>query len=355
MLFCYNFKMLVNEFDYNLPEELIAQMPSSSRELSRMLVMDKILGKIEHKNFFDITDYLTENDVLILNNTKVIPARLIGQKKDTGGKIEVFLLKNTQKKLWECLIKPAKRVKEGTIIEFSDKLQAQVIGRLDNDKMLVDLIFEGDFFKVLDTVGMTPLPPYIQRQMSDDEIKKLDDSRYQTVYAKNPGSVAAPTAGLHFTDTILQSLQNKGIETGFVTLNVGLGTFRPVKCENILEHKMDSESFEIPESTAKLIKQAKAKGKNIIAVGTTTVRTLETAFAKYGEIKACSDKSELFIYPGYEFKVVNKLITNFHLPKSTLLMLVSALSSQKNISDAYQEAIKQKYRFYSYGDCMLIV
>ncbi|MEI8377053.1 MAG: tRNA preQ1(34) S-adenosylmethionine ribosyltransferase-isomerase QueA [bacterium] len=346
--------MLVNEFNYNLPEELIAQMPSSSRELSRMLVMDKISGKIEHKIFADITDFLTEDDVLILNNTKVIPARLIGQKKDTGAKIEVFLLKNTQEKNWECLIKPAKRVKEATIIEFSPQFQAKVVERLDNDKILVDLIFEGDFYKVLDTVGMTPLPPYIQRQMSDDEIKKLDDSRYQTVYAKNPGSVAAPTAGLHFTDSILEAIKNKGVEVGFVTLNVGLGTFRPVKCENILEHKMDSESFEIPESTAELIKKAKAEGKNIVAVGTTTVRTLETAYAKYGEIKACKDSSGLFIYPGYEFKVVDKLITNFHLPKSTLLMLVSALSSKENISEAYQEAITQKYRFYSYGDCMFI-
>jgi len=347
--------MLVNEFDYNLPEELIAQMPSSSRELSRMLVMDKFSGKIKHKNFFDITDFLTENDVLILNNTKVIPARLMGQKKDTGAKIEVFLLKNTQGKFWECLIKPAKRVKDGTIIEFSEKLQAKIVGRLDNAKILVDLIFEGDFYKVLDSVGMTPLPPYIQRQMSDEEIKKLDDSRYQTVYAQTPGSVAAPTAGLHFTDEILQSLKNKGVETGFVTLNVGLGTFRPVKCENILEHKMDSESFEISKSTADLIKKAKTEGKNIVAVGTTTVRTLETAFAKYGEIKACKDFSELFIYPGYEFKVVDKLLTNFHLPKSTLLMLVSALSSRENVFNAYQTAIEQKYRFYSYGDCMFIL
>lgn len=346
--------MLVNEFDYNLPEELIAQMPSSSRELSKMLVMNKISGEIEHKNFFDITNYLTSNDILILNNTKVIPARLLGQKKDTGAKIEVFLLKNTQDKLWECLIKPAKRVKDGTIIEFSDQLQAQVIGRLDNAKILVNLIYEGDFYKVLDSVGMTPLPPYIQRQMSDDEIKKLDDSRYQTIYAKTPGSVAAPTAGLHFTDEILQSLKNKGVEVGFVTLNVGLGTFRPVKCENILEHKMDSESFEIPQSTADLIKKAKAEGKNIIAVGTTTVRTLETAFAKHGSITACYDSSELFIYPGYEFKVVNKLITNFHLPKSTLLMLISALSTRENVFNAYEKAIEQKYRFYSYGDCMFI-
>lgn len=345
--------MLVKDFDYNLPEELIAQMPASLREASRMLVLDKISGEIVHKIFADITDYFTQDDILILNNTKVIPARLLGQK-DTGAKIEVFLLKNPKDKLWECLIKPAKRVKEGTVITFSDKLQAKVIGRADNDKMLVELIYEGDFYKVLDTVGLTPLPPYIQRQMTTAEIKNLDHNRYQTVYAQTPGSVAAPTAGLHFTEEILQKLREKGVEIGFVTLNVGLGTFRPVKVDNILEHKMDSEFFEIPSETAELISKAKAKGKKITAVGTTTVRTLETAFAKHGKICACSDSSELFIYPGYEFKVIDRLLTNFHLPKSTLLMLVSALASRENIICAYDEAIARKYRFYSYGDCMFI-
>lgn len=345
--------MLVKDFDYNLPEELIAQMPTSSREASRMLVLDKISGAITHKIFADITDYFTADDVLILNNTKVIPARLLGQK-DTGAKIEVFLLKNIEGKLWECLIKPAKRAKEGNIIKFSDSLSAKVIGRTDNDKMLVELIYEGDFYKVLDSVGLTPLPPYIQRQMTTDEIKNLDYNRYQTVYAQNPGSVAAPTAGLHFTEEILQKLHEKGVEIGFVTLNVGLGTFRPVKVDNILEHKMDSEFFEIPSETAELVAKAKAKGKKITAVGTTTVRTLETAFAKHSKICACSDASELFIYPGYEFKVIDRLLTNFHLPKSTLLMLVSALSSRENIMSAYDEAIVEKYRFYSYGDCMFI-
>jgi len=345
--------MLVTDFDYNLPEELIAQMPAQKREMSRMLVLDKVSGDIKHKIFADITDYFDKNDVLILNNTKVIPARLIGYK-DTGAKIEVFLLKNPERKLWECLIKPAKRAKEGNIIEFSPQLQAKVISRADNDKMLVELIYEGDFYKVLDTVGLTPLPPYIQRQMTDAEIKNLDHNRYQTVYAQNPGSVAAPTAGLHFTEEILDKLREKGVEIGFVALNVGLGTFRPVKVDNILEHKMDSEFFEIPQETADLIAKAKAQGKKITAVGTTTVRTLETAYAKYGKICACTDFSELFIYPGYEFKVINRLLTNFHLPKSTLLMLVSALSTRENIMHAYEEAIAQKYRFYSYGDCMFI-
>ncbi|MDD3419617.1 MAG: tRNA preQ1(34) S-adenosylmethionine ribosyltransferase-isomerase QueA [Candidatus Gastranaerophilales bacterium] len=345
--------MLVNEFDYNLPEELIAQMPTTARELSKMLVMNKKTGTLEHKIFADVTEYFEKDDVLILNNTKVIPARLIGYK-DTGARIEVFLLKNPEGKLWECLIKPAKRAKEGSIVTFNEQLKAKVIGRLDNDKMMVELIFDGDFYKVLDNVGLTPLPPYIQRQMTDEQIKQLDHDRYQTVYAKTPGSVAAPTAGLHFTDEILNKLKNKGVQVGFVTLNVGLGTFRPVKVDNILEHKMDSESFQISEETATMITQAQKDGRRITAVGTTTVRTLETAFAKYGCIQKCHDASELFIYPGYEFKVVNRLITNFHLPKSTLLMLVSALSTRENIMNAYKEAITQKYRFYSYGDCMFI-
>lgn len=345
--------MLVKDFDYNLPEDLIAQVPAKTREASRMLVLNKNAGDIEHKIFSDITNYFGEDDILILNNTKVIPARLLGQK-DTGAKIEVFLLKNTEGKIWECLIKPAKRVKEGTVVTFSEVFQGKVIGRIENDKMAIELIYEGDFYKILDTVGLTPLPPYIQRQMTDNEIKTLDQKRYQTIYAQIPGSVAAPTAGLHFTEEIIQNLCEKGVEIGFVNLNVGLGTFRPVKVENILDHKMDSEIFEIPEETAALIVKAKAKGKKITAVGTTTVRTLETAFAKYGKICACSGASELFIYPGYEFKVIDRLLTNFHLPKSTLLMLVSALSSREKILQAYEEAIAQKYRFYSYGDCMFI-
>ena len=345
--------MLVTDFDYNLPEELIAQMPAQSRETSRMLVMDKKTGSLEHKVFADATEYFKKGDVLILNNTKVIPARLIGYK-DTGARIEVFLLKNPQDKLWECLIKPAKRAKEGNIIEFSDQLKAKVIGRADNDKMLVELIYQGDFYKVLDTVGLTPLPPYIQRQMTDEEIKNLDHDRYQTVYAQTPGSVAAPTAGLHFTDEILDKLRAKGVDVAFVTLNVGLGTFRPVKVDNILEHKMDSESFEIPQETADIIAKAQKERRQITAVGTTTVRTLETAFAQHGKILACTGSSELFIYPGYEFKVIDHLITNFHLPKSTLLMLISALATRENVMHAYQEAIAQKYRFYSYGDCMFI-
>ena len=345
--------MNISEFDYNLPEELIAQFPAQKRELSRMLVLDRQSGEIAHKHFYDIVDLLSQDDVLILNNTKVIPARLLGEK-DTGAKIELFLLKNTDGKQWEALIKPSKRVKNGTIIKFSEELQAKVLERIPNDKWMVELIYDGDFYSILDRVGNIPLPPYIERKLSDEQIKHLDYERYQTVYAKNRGSVAAPTAGLHFSTEILEKLSKKGINIGYITLNVGLGTFRPVKCENILDHKMDSETYEITQETADLINNAKAMGKNIVAVGTTTVRTLESAYQKYGEIKACHDSSEMFIYPGYEFKVIDKLITNFHLPKSTLLMLVSALAGRDKIFEAYKQAIEMKYRFYSYGDCMFI-
>lgn len=345
--------MNISEFDYNLPEELIAQFPTQKRELSRMLVLDRQSGEIAHKHFYDIVDLLSQDDVLILNNTKVIPARLLGEK-DTGAKIEVFLLKNTDGKQWEALIKPSKRVKNGTIIKFSEELQAKVLERIPNDKWMVELIYDGDFYPILDRVGNIPLPPYIERKLSDEQIKHLDYERYQTVYAKNRGSVAAPTAGLHFSTEILEKLSKKGINIGYITLNVGLGTFRPVKCENILDHKMDSETYEITQETADLINNAKAMGKNIVAVGTTTVRTLESAYQKYGKIKACHDSSEMFIYPGYEFKVIDKLITNFHLPKSTLLMLVSALAGRDKIFEAYKQAIEMKYRFYSYGDCMFI-
>ena len=346
--------MLLSEFDYQLPEELIAQRPSDKRENSKMLVLNRGEHKILHKHFYDIVDLIDDNCILILNNTKVIPARLYGYK-DTGAKIEVFLLKEKDNHNWEVLIKPSKRVKVGTIVKISDELSCEVLESLPDDgKWLVKMIYDGDIFEILHRVGNIPLPPYIERKMSNEELKKLDFERYQTVYAKDEGSVAAPTAGLHFTQEILEKLKNKGVQIGYVTLNVGIGTFRPVKCENVLDHKMDSEAFEISEETANLINKAKSEGKNLIAVGTTTVRTLETAFQQFGKIKACKSASELFIYPPYEFKVVDKLITNFHLPKSTLLMLVSALAGKDFIFEAYNEAIKEKYRFYSYGDCMFI-
>ena len=347
--------MHILEFDYELPEELIAQRPSDKRENSKMMILDRDNHKILHKNFFNIVDFLDENCVLILNNTKVMPARLYGYK-DTGAKIEVFLLKKYDNEdRWEVLIRPSKRVRPGTIIKISEELSVEILMPLPDDgKWVVKMIYEGNLLEILHKVGNIPLPPYIERKMASEELRQLDFERYQTVYAKNEGSVAAPTAGLHFTQEILNQLKEKGVEVGYVTLDVGIGTFRPVKCENILDHKMDSEAFEISAETAELINRAKAQGKKIVAVGTTTVRTLESAYKIFGEIKPCRSASELFIYPPYEFKVVDKLITNFHLPKSTLLMLVSALASRQFIFEGYAEAIKEKYRFYSYGDCMFI-
>ena len=304
-------------------------------------------------NIAGVTDYFDENDVIVLNNTKVIPARLFG-RKDTGAHIEVFLLKQISDKVWEVLINPSKRVKEETLIDISPDLYVKVLTRQNEGKWLVELHYDGDFYSILDKVGNIPLPPYIERTMTDEQLKHLDYDRYQTVYAQKEGSVAAPTAGLHFTKEILEKLQNKGVQICNVTLNVGLGTFRPVKVENILEHKMDSEEFEICAKTAKIITEAKKQGKKITAVGTTSVRTLETCMQKYGEIIETIDDSTLFIYPGFEFKVVDRLITNFHLPKSTLIMLVSAFAGKDFVFKAYEEAIKEKYKFYSYGDCMLI-
>ena len=352
--------MLISEYDYNLPEELIAQMPADKRDNSRMMVLNRKDRTISHKHFYDIVDLIEPNTLLVMNNTKVLPARLIGHK-DTGAKIEVFLLKQNSKmqdehENWEVLIKPSKRVKPDTIIKISDELSVRAIKRLEeNGEWLVELIFNGNnVLDVLHRNGNIPLPPYIGRKIPNEDLKKLDFERYQTVYAKDEGSVAAPTAGLHFTKEILKKLENKGVELAYVTLNVGLGTFRPVQCENVENHKMHSETFEISEKAAEQINRAKAEGKKIVAVGTTTVRTLETAYKKFGCIKACHDHSELFIYPPYEFKVIDNLITNFHLPKSTLLMLVSALAGKDFIFEAYKEAIENKYRFFSYGDCMYI-
>ena len=345
--------MKLSEFDYELPEELIAQFPAQRRDFSRLLVLDKKNGKLEHKHFYDIIDYLGENDVLVLNNTRVIPARLFARRV-TGANIEIFLLKEIKKDVWEVLLRPAKRVKNDDVLEVSKELSVKIIEKYDGGKALAHLIYEGDVFEVLDRVGKIPLPPYIERKMSDADLDKLDYERYQTVYAKNKGSVAAPTAGLHFTQEILKKLEKKGVEICYVTLNVGLGTFKPVNTENIEDHKMDNEVFEITLQAAKTISEGIKAGKRIVAVGTTSTRTLETVFQKYGEVRAVKDSSEMFIYPGYEFKVVDALITNFHLPKSTLIMLVSALAGKDNIFNAYEEAIAQKYRFYSYGDCMFI-
>lgn len=346
--------MLLSEFDYELPEELIAQLPADKRENSRMLVLNRDGHSVSHKHFYDIVDLIEPNSLLVLNNTKVLPARLYGTK-ETGAKIEIFLLKQLEGDVWDVLIKPSKRVKPDTIIKISEELSVKVMKRLEDDgEWLVELLYEGNLLDVLHRNGNIPLPPYIERKMQTEDIKKLDFERYQTVYAKDEGSVAAPTAGLHFTQEILQKLKDKGVEIAYVTLNVGLGTFRPVKCENVLEHKMHSESFEITREAAETINRAKAQGRKIIAVGTTTVRTLETAYQQFGKICECHSASELFIYPPYEFKVIDNLITNFHLPKSTLLMLVSALAGKDFIFEAYKEAVENKYRFFSYGDCMYI-
>ena len=343
----------VSEFDYKLPEELIAQTPSEKRENARMMVLDRRDETIEHKHFYDIVDYFDENDVIVLNNTRVIPARLYGHK-ETGALLEVFLLKQIAGKTWQVLLNPSKRVKEDMIIKISDELSLKVLTREDQGKWLVEMFYDGNFYEILDRVGKIPLPPYIERSMTDDQLSSLDYERYQTVYAQRRGSVAAPTAGLHFTEEILEKLKEKGVQICYVTLNVGLGTFRPVKSENILEHKMDSEEYEISKETAEIIMNARKAGKKITAVGTTTVRTLETCMQKFDEILEVIDDSNLFIYPGFKFRIVDRLLTNFHLPKSTLIMLVSAFAGKEFVFRAYDEAIREKYHFYSYGDCMLI-
>ena len=349
--------MHLSDYDYNLPEKVIAQGPVEMKKKKKMMVLSRAKHSIEHKHFYDIVDYIDSNSILVLNNTKVLPARLYGKKEETGAKIEVLLLKSVSADghIWEVLIKPSKRVKVGTVVKVSDELAIKILEKKEDDgEWVVELLCDGNVLDVLHRNGNIPLPPYIERKMAGEDLKKLDFERYQTVYAKDEGSVAPPTAGLHFTQEILEKLKQKGVEIVYVTLNVGMGTFRPVKCENILEHKMHSEAFEITEEAAAQINRAKEAGKKVIAVGTTSVRTLETAYQKFGKVQACQDSSELFIYPPYKFGVVDELITNFHLPKSTLLMLVSAFAGKDFIFEAYKEAIENKYRFFSYGDCMFI-
>ena len=340
--------MKTEDFDYYLPENLIAQTPINKRDESKLMVLNKETGTIEHRHFADIIDYLTPNDVLVLNDTKVMPARLIGQKEDTNGHIELLLLNNTKNNIYECLCKPAKRVKVGTIVTFGDGiLKAKCIEAKEEGIREFEFLYDGIFYEILDKLGEMPLPPYIHKKLKDK-------NRYQTVYAKNIGSAAAPTAGLHFTQELLEKLKNKGITICYVTLHVGLGTFRPVNVEDVTTHKMHSEFYTINEETAKILNQAKKDGKNIVSVGTTTTRVLETVMNQYQTFKACSGYTSIFIYPGYQFKAVDSLITNFHLPKSTLIMLVSAFCSKEIIMNAYSEAIKNSYRFFSFGDSMFI-
>lgn len=341
--------MDIKDFDYELPEELIAQTPLENRDSSRLLVMDKESGKVIHEHFKDIISYLHKGDVLVLNNTKVIPARIIGIKEETNAVIELLLLKDLGNNKWEVLSRPAKRLKVGTTVSFGEGLlKAKVIEKFDAGITHIEFSYEGILMEILDKLGTMPLPPYIH--------EKLDDqSRYQTVYAQVSGSAAAPTAGLHFTQELLNQIEDKGVIVTFVTLHVGLGTFRPVEVENIKDHQMHSEFYQMNKETADILNKAKKEGRRIIAVGTTSTRTLETIATKYdGKFKECSGDTNIFIYPGYKFKAVDCLITNFHLPKSTLVMLVSALSSRENILNAYKEAIKNKYRFFSFGDAMFI-
>ena len=340
--------MKTDDFDYFLPECLIAQTPLKKRDSSRLMILNKDSGDIEHKIFSDIIDYLNEGDTLVLNNTKVLPARLIGEKIDTKAVIEILLLKNIEGDTWECLVKPARRIKVGTIVSFGNGLlKAKCIKELDEGIRHFTLIYNGILVEILDRLGTMPLPPYIHEKLEDQ-------SRYQTVYAKELGSAAAPTAGLHFTKELLKKIEDKGINICYVTLHVGLGTFRPVNVEDVTKHKMHSEYYEMSSEVAKKLKETKENGKKIISVGTTSTRVLETVMTKYNEFRECSGFTDIFIYPGYKFKAVDSLITNFHLPKSTLIMLVSALASKDIILNAYDIAVKEKYRFFSFGDAMFI-
>ena len=340
--------MKTDDFDFYLPEKLIAQTPLEKRDASRLLVLDKKTGDISHKHFVDIIDYMEKGDTLVLNDTKVMPARLCGVKEETGAIVEVLLLKDDGNNTWECLTKPAKRIKKGTVVSFGEgKLNAICTEVLDEGIRKFRLEYKGILYEIMDELGEMPLPPYIHEKLKDK-------NRYQTVYAKNVGSAAAPTAGLHFTKELLNRIKKKGVNIAYVTLHVGLGTFRPVNVEDVTKHKMHSEYYVMSEEVANLLNETKARGHKIISVGTTSTRTLETIASRYGKFVACSGWTDIFIYPGYEFKGIDYLITNFHLPKSTLVMLVSALAGKENIMKAYSEAVKNKYRFFSFGDAMLI-
>ena len=340
--------MKTEDFDFELPEELIAQTPIKERDHSRLLVLNRKDGSIEHKIFTDIIDYLEEGDSLVLNDTKVMPARLYGVKEETDALIEVLLLKDLGDNTWECLTRPAKRIKEGTVVSFGDGLlKAKCVKCGDEGIREFKLIYNGILYEILDKLGEMPLPPYIHEKLEDKD-------RYQTVYAKNIGSAAAPTAGLHFTKELLQKIKDKGINIVYITLHVGLGTFRPVNVLDVTKHKMHSEYYMMSKEAANILTKTKQNGKKIISVVTTSTRTLETIMSLHGEFRECSGWTDIFIYPGYQFKAVDNLITNFHLPKSTLVMLVSALASKELIMKAYHEAIINKYRFFSFGDSMLI-
>lgn len=340
--------LLKKDFYFDLPQELIAQDPLADRSSSRLLVLDKKTGAIEHKVFTDILNYLKAGDCLVLNNTKVIPARLIGTKAETGASIEVLLLKRHENDIWETLVKPGKKARQGAVIEFGGGLlSGTVMDVVEEGNRLIQFSYQGIFEEVLDQLGEMPLPPYITHKLEDK-------NRYQTVYAKYNGSAAAPTAGLHFTEALLEKVQEMGVSIAYVTLHVGLGTFRPVKEENLINHHMHSELYQVSQQAADLINSTKAAGGRIVCVGTTSCRTIESAANSSGKVIAGSGNTEIFIYPGYQFKVLDQLITNFHLPESTLIMLVSALAGRERVLNAYQAAVSERYRFFSFGDAMLI-
>ncbi len=338
--------MLLTDFDYDLPEERIAQTPIEPRNASRLMVLDPVKKTIAHQHFYNLGAFLMPGDLLVINDTRVIPARLIGHRP-TGGKVEVFLLRRIDANDWEALVKPGKKARKGDIVHFSDELSCEIIDHTDFGGRIVRFHYEGIFEEILDRLGETPLPPYIHEKLADKE-------RYQTVYSRVKGSAAAPTAGLHFTKEQLKELEVNGIKLGYVTLHVGLGTFRPVSVEKIEEHEMHEEYYSIPEATAQLIRETKAAGHRVIAVGTTSIRTLESAATGKGEIAGKSGTTNIFIYPGYDFKIVDAIVTNFHLPKSTLIMLISAFAGRKFVLDAYKTAVQEKYRFFSFGDAMYI-
>lgn len=345
--------MRVDEFDYDLPDSLIAQRPCDKRDESRLLVLHRNDGSIEHRHFYDIVEYLKPGDCLVLNNSKVLPARLFGTKKETGAHVEFLLIKRVHGDVWQTMVRPGRRIKPGDLVEFGPGLHAKILDYGDQGTRIVAFFYDGIFMERLEEYGTMPLPPYIERPTT-----QADNERYQTVYCEPEGSVAAPTAGLHFTKELLQVIREKGVRVSTVTLHVGIGTFRPVKAEKVEDHEMHFEEYEVPEQTANLVNQTIAEGGRIISVGTTSARTLESAAhpSSQGDwlIQAGSGSTGIFIYPGYTFKIVDSLITNFHLPKSTLLMLISALYDREKILEAYQEAIDQEYRFFSYGDAMLI-
>ena len=343
--------MDISLFDYNLPEERIAQFPLENRDNSRMMILQYKSKGISHRMFRDLPDYLNAGDVIVINRTKVIRARLFGTKEKTGTKVEVFLLKEIEKNLWECLVRPGSRIREGISIEFENNIKCEVVSRTSFGGRIVRFNIEENILTCLDKIGHIPLPPYIKRE----DNKEVDGERYQTIYAAKEGSVAAPTAGLHFTEGMLRSLSEKGIIIVSLILHVGLGTFQPVKTRKIEEHRMHFERYNVPEETARAINEASKQNRRIIIVGTTAVRALETCTKSDGIVSASSGETDLFIYPGYKFRVARNMLTNFHLPRSTLLMMVSALAGREFILDAYQEAIREGYRFYSYGDCMLIL